>query len=238
MLDITTPTQCAMIKSDNGIGMTLFDFTDGYWEGSIQVHVCKPAHSNDDDGAKKPPPHVDDERHVSQNDNGQNDNGQNDNGQNNGKVSTDTTGTHSKTSKDTDTSSAYASKNSETSTSTSVCKTLSSSIRFYYVTAFDPVIHVLLPLDGYVYGRHDRPVIVTHIVDVTDIGTALMGLYVRVEINGTVVGQVCVFMYVCVCVDVNDKGTALMGLYVRVEINGTVVGQVCMYVCVYVCGCE
>jgi hypothetical protein len=37
-------------------------------------------------------------------------------------------------------------------------------------------------------------------VDVNDVETALMGLYVRVEINGTVVGQVCMYVCMCMCV--------------------------------------
>jgi hypothetical protein len=67
---------------------------------------------------------------------------------------------------------------------------LSSYVRFHYVTAFRPQIQVLLPVDGYVYGPSVKPVIVTHISDVSEPSEPLLGIYLHIEINNQVFGLV------------------------------------------------
>jgi hypothetical protein len=67
---------------------------------------------------------------------------------------------------------------------------LSSYVRFHYVTAFRPQIQVLLPVDGYVYGPSVKPVIVTHISDISEPSEPLLGIYLHIEINNQVFGVV------------------------------------------------
>jgi len=62
-------------------------------------------------------------------------------------------------------------------------------IRFSFATLFNPRIEVLLPLPGYVFGRNTNPVIVVHVCDVTNPAEPLLGVKVRVTVNGQVVGE-------------------------------------------------
>ena len=62
-------------------------------------------------------------------------------------------------------------------------------VRFIYITPFNPRIEVLLPLPGYVFGRNTNPVIVVHVCDVTNPVEPLLGVKVRVTVNGQVVGE-------------------------------------------------
>lgn len=62
-------------------------------------------------------------------------------------------------------------------------------VRFSYVTPFNPHIDVLLPLPGYVFGRDTNPVIVVHVCDVTNPVEPLLGVKVKVSVNGHVVGE-------------------------------------------------
>ena len=61
-------------------------------------------------------------------------------------------------------------------------------VRFTYVTRFNPRIEVLLPVPGYVFGRNTNPVIVVHVCDVTVPEEPLIGVKMRVTVNGDTVG--------------------------------------------------
>jgi hypothetical protein len=62
-------------------------------------------------------------------------------------------------------------------------------IRFSYITPFNPRIEVLLPLPGYVFGRNTNPVIVVHVCDVTTPSEPLLGVKVRLSMNGELIGE-------------------------------------------------
>lgn len=62
-------------------------------------------------------------------------------------------------------------------------------VRFTYITPFNPRIEVLLPLPGYIFGRNANPVIVVHVCDVTNPVEPLLGVKVRVKVNGQIVGE-------------------------------------------------
>ncbi|EKX54315.1 hypothetical protein GUITHDRAFT_99792 [Guillardia theta CCMP2712] len=57
-------------------------------------------------------------------------------------------------------------------------------VRFDFVSPFNPQIDVLLPTPGYVYGAGVDPVIVLHIHDITDPHEPLLGILVRITVNG------------------------------------------------------
>eukprot|EP00960_Hanusia_phi_P001469 42030-Hanusia_phi.AAC.3 len=57
-------------------------------------------------------------------------------------------------------------------------------VRFDFVSPFNPQIDVLLPTQGYVYGSGVDPVIVVHIHDITDPHEPLLGILVRIIVNG------------------------------------------------------
>ncbi|KAJ1481200.1 hypothetical protein T484DRAFT_2022393, partial [Baffinella frigidus] len=61
---------------------------------------------------------------------------------------------------------------------------LSIPVRFSYVTESRPQITVLLPPPNYVYGADVDPVIVVHVSDISDPQEQLLGIGVRITVNG------------------------------------------------------